>query len=392
MAITFDRFRMDTRVMSTLGIAPTVQEAFLNSKIEGCGCWLFTKDEIELLNLYCREGLVQGLCNTSLSQREDEWITKGSNYFKIHSKKYGHRNFSDFVEELLNLITRFYNTVFEPEDAWLQRKVLLILTEELLNHFAWGMYIAYIGGGLCDGILLKGVSYRGISKMQGCFLYVAKLYMDLFQSRQPAVGDWINRIRIEFSGSDWLNFITQANDLRKKDEGLYFRLRNGSNELKNATNALGLKLQTQPNEYHGVIAPFYSSLTAAALMWATLCIDGVFCVHAYSNFVDHVPVGEWYNKSERDITQRWNKIPILVRPDRNVHGKKLILVDYSYDEVKTIYDLLHFYTTFGAKVACCVVELGQAGVWDGLDFEPLFLAGDPGYLRRRMKEVMKEGV
>lgn len=351
MPLDFERLRLDTEKMTLLGIPVLVQEAIWNSDINSNGNWSITENEIELLSLYCKPGMIQNLQTLCLDKEDSCWYSKKIRSFKEYSRKYGHKNYMEFVETLLILLEKFSAVSFEVEDRYLQRKVLLTIAESLLNHFAWGVYFAYLAGGIRDGYSSTSLTPNTMTGIQESLLASARLYMTLFSQTTISMQSLLDSIRFAWIKIESLAFIRQIIEKGTSDESeSYRKISFVDNDMQNAIYAMALKYQHKL-AIDGVVVQLSSSLTAGALVHALISLEHplAFYIAVYSNTEDHVKAGEWHEMNQRDLLKRLQRIPPLVRPNYAVSGQKLLIIDEN-DTKNIVEDLAHFYKTWGATI------------------------------------------
>lgn len=403
--LSLSQFCADAEKLKEVGMSQTMKKLIWESNITNVGQWYFSQDELELLPLYIKEGRTEKFKDMCLLNFGDYFLSKGVNYFKLYSKRYGFKNFELFYEELLSLIENISSISFEEEDRNLKLKTLVITTEELINHFAWGLYLSYQAAGVRDDFKIKNITPREIESMKQGLLLSCKIYMVLFYKDSPETSALCQQIKNVFKYGDSYGFISALSGKGTRGtDGSFFRLRFGANELQNIIHAIKVKLFFQSNNLHLDIVtfPFYASISSSAFVYN--CLKDIYnnlegMIHVYSIYEDNVKCGTWDNAKKREIMDTLSHIPGLIRPSHNVQGKNVLIVTHSLAGGKVITGLYNYYKELGAaNVYVSAVEAQK----DQLDFSekplkfkdidihisPTFECIGPSPLRHLEKDVL----
>lgn len=395
--ISWEQMRSDPQKGKDIPFSTAVKEALWKTQVSIIGQWELSQDEMDLLNLYVREGTTKRFIEC-LFPKEGGFWSKGKHYFKAYSKHYGVKDFMAFTENLVDLLDRVFAVKFEKDDLSLRAKVSLVIAEELLNHLCWGLYLVYMGGGVRNDFHVKNVTPDEISAMENAMLLSARIYMELLTRENPEISDWGQKILKALANRN-LGFIsTLAGKGGRGVDGSFFRLRYGCHELQNAIHALKIQASfSLPLDF--MVGPFYSSLTCAALAYAALLSTQPnlnFTTHVYSAYEDHVKIGEWEDKKRRDILARISQIPPFVRPYASVMGKRILLVTNDLGDGKALLGLAHFYEELGAQAVYTSAVEAKNNQMDFASHQfqgreitvlPTFLSAGPSALRHRQKEI-----
>lgn len=345
--ISFKQLQRDTQQMDNVPITKVARRLLWKSALTEIGQWYFTQDEMELINLYMREGTTQKFSDLCLLSWQGNFATKGVHYFKEYPKRYGPKQYFATLEELAQILDKTSLTTFEEEDQALKLKMLLSINEEILNHIAWGLYLAYQAGGIRKDFCTS-ISLREFHDLHQQLLLAAELYLALFISNQPPIASWCRQVQ-KFIGSHPYRFIANlANNGTRGNNGSFFRLRWGGHEIANVLHALKIKAFAASNnlQFDVIVAPFYAGITCGALAYValqTIFPKLEYWLHVYSVHEDHVRCGEWEKTTKREISQRISQIPAIVRPQTTVNKKNILLLSYALEDGKVLEGLNRYY-------------------------------------------------
>ncbi len=396
-----EQMQSDPQTIQGFPVSALVLQTIWKNSLTNIGQWEFSQEEIELLSLYIREGQSKKFIESCLIPFEQVFKTKGIHYFKEYSKRYGIKDFMEFHETLIGLLEKISLIKFEEDDLSLQCKTTLAIAEELLNHVCWGLYLLYQAAGIRSDFQAKNIDPDDFLFIEKAVILASQLYLSLLTKERTDISSFCEKISLLVSPLH-LGFIsTLASKGSRGVDGSFFRLRNSCNEIANALHALKIKDFIQKFSCDFFIAPFYSSLSCAALAYSA-CMDQntdlTFSIHPYSHYEEHVRCGEWEDKKSRDILARISQIPPLIRPYAQVSGKRIFILTGNPGDGKVLRGLRNYYKELGASCVylSCVEapkEYGNPnrGPFKIQDMElavaPTFFSTGPAPLRQWQKYV-----
>lgn len=402
--LSFDHFRRDPDQIRDLPMSYTTRRLLWKYPCTEIGQWSFDGEELDLLSLYLREGPVNEFKESCLIFGEDRFLSKGTHYFKEYSRS-GPKHFMTTLEDFAELLQKIAAAAFEEDDLPLRLKTLLTIAEEILNHIAWGNYLAYQAGGVRKNFTAY-VTPREIQSLQAALLAAARMYLSLLSQEQGDVSGFLEEVRSCFRRADTFRFMARLSDVgTKESDGTFFRLRWGGHELENAVHSWRIKAHFAGGELplNAVAAQFYAGLTTAALAHAALLPlypHLEYWVHVYAICEDHVKMGEWEKKTRREIEERLAQIPPLVRPNADVAGKSVLIPAYALEGGAALKGLGNYYSQLGAgPVYLSAVEAEKDRLdfsrvpvrYEGMEFTvpPTFLYTGPAPWRQFQKYVAR---